>query len=184
MNDLSILTRILISVLMLLFTVEAAAQDIELGEEYSEHSKPIVKTVIVKEKREEKSKTVLEHVLLYLPNRLLDFIDMFKADVGVGPAFGVVARATKYGQVAYRSVSPISLRAGIRGREFPLFIERSSEIGVGPLFLESHDRNVTPLEFGAGVDLFLVGAYLGFSFDELADFLGGLVFIDFKDDDI
>jgi len=95
-----------------------------------------------------------------------------------------VARVTKYGQVGYRSVSPVSIRAGLRGRKLPVFVEHSSEIGIGPAFLHSNEREITPLEVGVGADLFLVGAYLGFSVDELADFFGGLLFVDFKDDDL
>ena len=120
---------------------------------------------------------------MYLPNRLIDFVDIFRVDVGAGPATGVVVRLTKWGQVGYRTMAPASLRVGIRGREIPVFVERSSEFGVGPAFLQSHDREVTTLEFGAGADLFLAGAYVGVSVDEFFDFLGGWVGIDFKNDD-
>ena len=159
------------------------AGPVELGEEYVEHSKPEKAEV-----KKKKSKTTLEHIVLYIPNRLLDLVDIVRADVGVGSSFGAVVRVSEYAQVAYRSVAPVSFRAGPRGRKLPFFAEHSSEIGIGPnegpLYLKSGQREVTPLEVGVGADLFLVGAYAGISVDEIFDFLGGLVFIDFKDDDL
>ena len=150
--------------------------EIVLGEEYESHARE--RTV-----KKEQERSLIGSVLLYLPNRIIDFVDIFKVDVGAGPATGVVVRLTKWGQVGYRTMAPASLRVGIRGREIPVFIERSSELGVGPAFLQSHDREVTTLEIGAGADLFLAGAYVGVSIDEFFDFLGGWVGIDFKNDD-
>lgn len=124
------------------------------------------------------------HVLLWVPNRVLDLIDVFRVDAGVGPAVGAVVRVTEYGQLGYRQFAPFSLRVGGFGRKFPAIIERSNEIGAGPAFLQSPDREVCVGELGAGLDLFLVGAYGGVCVDELADFVAGLFFIDIKDDDL
>lgn len=140
------------------------------------------KSIQIEAKKAERS--TLKKVLWWLPNRFLDFTDIFRLDLGVGSSFGAAVRVTKYGQVAYRSVSPFSVRAGLMGRRAPFMIENSSEMGVGPLFIASNDREVTPLEIGVGADLFLVGAYGGFSVDELADFLGGIFMYDFKEDDL
>jgi hypothetical protein len=38
-------------------------------------------------------------------------------------------------------------------------------------------------ELGIGIDLFLLGAYGGFSLDELADFVLGFFTLDYADDD-
>lgn len=123
-------------------------------------------------------------ILLYLPNRFLDLLDVFRVDVGGGPAYGGVIRLTKWGQLGYREMSPLSARVGLRGRKSPVFIEKSNEVGIGPGFLQSKDREVTPVEIGAGLDLGIVGAYLGVSVDELVDFGAGIVGIDLKDDDL
>lgn len=128
--------------------------------------------------------TALREFLLWFPNRFLDFIDIFRIDLGVGPAVGGVVRVTKWGQAGIRTVSPASLRAGGFGRDWPIQVEHSSEFGIGPAFVQSHDRTVCPGELGAGVDLFIVGGYGGICFDELFDFLGGLFLYDVKSDDL
>ena len=140
------------------------------------------KSIQVEAKKAERS--TFKKVLWWFPNRVLDFVDIFRIDVGVGSSFGAAVRVTKYGQVAYRSVAPFSVRAGLMGRRAPIMVENSSEIGVGPFFIASKNRDITPLEIGAGADLFLIGAYGGFSVDEFADFIGGIFMYDFKEDDL
>lgn len=132
---------------------------------------------------QEEEPSTLSKVLLWVPNRVVDFIEVFRVDVGVGPALGAVVRVTDYGKVGARVVTPISLRVGLFGRNWPFLIEHSNELGVGPLYLESGEREVTPLEVGAGFDFFLFGAYAGVSFDEAADFFSGIVGEDISDDD-
>jgi hypothetical protein len=123
-------------------------------------------------------------VLLYIPNRILDLIDVFRVDVGVGASVGAVVRVTEYAQLGYRQMAPVSLRVGDFGRQFPVLVETSNEIGVSPAFKQSADRDVCAAEIGLGGDLLIVGAYGGICLDELADFVGGLFLIDFKDDDM
>lgn len=125
-----------------------------------------------------------QKVLLFIPNRVLDLIDLVKADVGVGPAYGGVVRLTRYGQVGYRTMDPASLRVGVFGRDWPFEIETDNELGAGPAFHQSRDRKVCHGELGAGVDLFLVGAYGGICAEEVIDFLLGFAFIDVMQDDI
>ena len=122
-------------------------------------------------------------VLLYVPNRILDFIDIFRIDVGFGPSVGAVVRVTEYGQVGFREMLPASVRVGDLGRRFPGMIETSNEFGIGPAYVDSADRSVCPGEIGLGGDVMLAGAYAGVCVDEIADFLAGLVFIDLKGDD-
>ena len=123
-------------------------------------------------------------VALWLPNRLMDFIDIFRFDIGIGPAHGAVVRITKYAQAGYRRMTPGSLRLGDFGRRPPAMIEEDGESGVSPYYRESSDRPVCPGEIGAGADLLAVGAYGGVCVDELADFVAGIFFIDLKEDDL
>jgi len=127
---------------------------------------------------------IWSQVLLWLPNRVLDLIDVFRVDVGVGPSFGAVVRVTKYGEIGYRQMAPASLRVGDFGRQMPFLIESSNEFGVGPAYVNSSDRKICPGEIGLGADLLVAGAYGGVCVDEFADFLAGIFFIDLKDDDI
>ena len=123
-------------------------------------------------------------VLLYIPNRLLDLIDVFRVDVGVGSSIGGVVRVTEYAQAGYRQMLPVSLRVGDFGRQFPALVETSNEIGVSPAFKQSADREVCQAEIGLGADILLIGAYGGVCLDEVADFIGGIFLIDLKGDDL
>jgi hypothetical protein len=122
--------------------------------------------------------------LLWVPNRLLDAVDIFRVDAGVGPAYGGVVRVTKYAQFGYRSIRPFSLRAGDFGRTWPVKLESSNEFGAGPAFIQSKDRNICSGELGLGLDLLIVGAYGGVCVEEIVDFAAGLFFLDIMDDDI
>ncbi|MBN8550447.1 MAG: hypothetical protein J0M12_14125 [Deltaproteobacteria bacterium] len=132
---------------------------------------------------EDEHTPVWKQIVLWVPNRVLDFIDIFRVDVGAGAAVGAVVRVTKYGQVGMRAVAPLSVRVGDFGRRAPILLEHSSEMGIGPLYLESKDRKICTFELGAGVDIF-VGAYGGVCVDEIVDFAGGLFFLDMKKDDL
>jgi hypothetical protein len=122
--------------------------------------------------------------LLWIPNRVIDFIDIFRVDVGVGPAAGGVVRFTEYGQAGFRMMMPASIRIGDFGRALPVRVESSNEIGISPAFKQSKDRDVCPGEVGAGADLFIIGAYGGVCLDEVIDFVAGVFFLDPKDDDM
>ncbi len=123
------------------------------------------------------------HVLLWIPNRFMDLIDVFRVDVGVGPAIGGVVRVTQSGQAGYRRMLPFSLRIGDFGRTSPFLVETDDELGSGRQFKESDDRALCTGEIGLGLDLGL-GAYAGVCSEELLDFFAGLFFIDLEADDI
>lgn len=122
--------------------------------------------------------------LLFIPNRILDILDIFRFDLGVGPSLGAVGRITPYGQFGVRFMMPVSLRVGLRGRRSPVFLEHTNEMGIGPAFLSSDSRRPSPLEIGLGADLLLVGAYAGISIDSIGDALAGFVGFDPAEDDL
>jgi len=124
-----------------------------------------------------------EQALLWVPNRIADLIDIFRVDVGVGPAVGGVVRVTKYGQVGYRMMMPASFRGGLFGRKAPVLVESSNEFGVGPLYVNSSDRKVCTGELGLGLDVLVLGGYGGICVEEVADFVAGIFFLDLRDDD-
>jgi len=132
----------------------------------------------------EEEPTTLTKVLLWLPNRLLDFVDIFRVDAGVGLATGAVVRITKYGQAGIITQSPGMLRIGDFGRASPLQVETTNEIGFGPAFKSAPERNLCPGIVGAGIDLVIVGAHIGFCPEELVDFALGIFTIDIMKDDL
>ena len=119
---------------------------------------------------------------MYITNRVFDLIDIVRVDVGVGPAFGAVLRVSRHAQMGYRKVQG-SARLGLRGRRIPLFYEDNDEKGVSPKFTDSPDRKVEGAEVGVGVDLLVVGAYLGVSGEEILDFFAGIIGFDPQEDD-
>ncbi|MCB0323791.1 MAG: hypothetical protein KDD69_09470 [Bdellovibrionales bacterium] len=153
---------------------------IPLGEEYTGHSKGGSTNELPSSAN---GRSWTRAILWYLPNRLFDALDIFRADVGVGPSFGGVVRVTKWGQIGYREFSPLSVRVGLHGRALPIFVERTNEFGAGPLFASSPQRSDTTFEFGAGIDILLAGLYVGVVGEELADFLLGIAGIDISGDD-
>ena len=132
---------------------------------------------------EEEEPSPARKLLLWLPNRLFDFLDIFRADIGVGFSYGAVGRATSSGQFGYRKMDPVSYRFGWFGREAPFIEERSSEYGFGPWYTESEERQVCKGEFGAGIDLIIPGIYLGICTEEILDFFTGIVLVDPAKDD-
>ncbi len=152
---------------------------VDLGDEYSDYAKPVPGR-----SSGGGGSSVGMKILLWIPNRLLDVVDIFRADVGVGPANGAVLRLTQWGQAGGRFFNPGSLRLGMFGRDWPVMWEEHDEYGVGPGFIKSKERRIGKYEFGLGADLLIAGAYLGIRFDEVADFLVGIAGFDILDDDL
>ena len=122
------------------------------------------------------------HVLLWVPNRALDFFDIFRVDVGLGNSYGGVIRLTKYAQAGYRK-APHSVRIGLLGRQAPFMVEEGKEYGIGPGYTDRINRKICPGEFAIGIDAF-AAAHAGLCLDEAVDFLAGIFFLDVKNDDI
>ncbi len=135
------------------------------------------------EEVDESESPLWSQILLWFPNRFLDLWDVFRVDLGVGPAVGGVIRLSKPAQLGYRTVAPFSFRVGDFGRRMPFLVETSNEFGIGPAYVNSKDRKVCKGEIGAGLDVFLVSGYAGFCAEELADFVAGIFFLDVMDDD-
>lgn len=156
------------------------SQPIELGEEYSDYKRGAGQ----KGRSSHSGHSTVHNVFMYLPNRLLDLVDIVKADLGIGPSYGGVIRVTRYGQIGYRQFDSWSLRLGLHGRQSPLFLEKVPESGFITNFHGTVQRRVDEFEIGAGADIGIAGAYLSVSPDQLVDFFGGIFGFDPLDDDL
>lgn len=156
------------------------SQPVQLGDEYSDYKRSAGQ----KSRSSRAQRGFWTGALLYLPNRLLDVVDIFKADVGIGPSYGGVLRLTSYGQMGYRQFDSWSLRLGLRGRRSPLFLEKVSESGFIMNYRNSVERKPDEFELGAGVDAGIAGVYLGFAPEQLIDFVGGIFGFDPLEDDL
>lgn len=132
---------------------------------------------------------IVHKLLFYLPNRLFDTMDMVRLRARVGPGFGASARATRplSAQAGFYSVVWAGL-PGSRGRRtisLPAGFEALSGAQVSVIDVAADaGQNYGATEVGAGVHVFLLGADTGIDPLEVLDFIGGLVLIDFKQDDI
>lgn len=130
-------------------------------------------------------------VLFYIPNRILDFFDIFRFRVRVGPGFALGARATSVAQVyagTYTSIwaglpgprlsSSIPIPLGIESNNGATVsvVDATADGGVGPGYSSS--------EVGVGLQLAIVGVDLGFDPVEIADFVTGFVTVDLRGDDL
>ena len=135
--------------------------------------------------------STIHEILLYIPNRVLDLFDIFRARVRVGPGVAVDARATSVA-AAYAGTYA-SVYAGLPG-------PRLRRIPRSPIGLESHNGvtvsvadatadggigpNYSDTEIGVGLQAGIIGFDLGFDPVEIADFFTGFLTIDLRDDDI
>jgi hypothetical protein len=122
--------------------------------------------------------------LLWLPNRVLDFIDIFRGDIGVGNSWGAAVKATEFVQLGYRKMNPNSYRLGMFGRMEPFITEKGYEGGVSTYYHLTEGRPNCPTELGASLDILFVGAHLGVCSEEVWDFIAGLATFDSSEDDL
>ena len=176
-------TRSLCAILLFLFlsVCSALAESSDTAPPENEKSSEV--------KEEERS--LLVGTLLYLPNRVLDLLDIFRLRVRVGPGFAVGARATEVAS-AYLG-SYMSVYAGLPG-------PRLRSLPRSPLWLESYNGvslsvadatasgglgpDYSPTELGAGFQLGVAGVDFGVDPVEVLDFVTGFVTIDLRDDDL
>lgn len=165
--------------------VPVSAQELTASEETEKA--PLVEEDEYDGKRDERS--VFGHVLFYIPNRLLDLIDIVRLRVRVGPGFGFSVRATKAVQLNISSYATVY--AGLPGPRqrrtprMPIGLETYSGLALSLLELDikPFSPDYSPTEFGVGGQLMVVGVDAGIDPYEIIDFLAGLVFLDLQNDD-
>jgi len=129
-------------------------------------------------------------VLLYLPNRVFDLLDVVRARLRVGPGVAVSLRATEVADLYLGGYTTIW--GGLPGpREeagvnWPWGLEGRAGLELGPadLAAEAVDPDYGAFEIGLGVQALVVGGDVGVELDELLDFLAGLLTFDPSDDDL
>jgi len=134
--------------------------------------------------------SIAHRVLLYIPNRIVDLLDIFRVRVRVGPGVAADVRATKYASAfvgAYASTyvglpgprmrriprSPIGFET-LNGAQLSV-LDATAAFDLGPEY--------SPSEFGAGLHLGIVGVDLGIDPVEIADFLVGFGTFDPRNDE-
>lgn len=128
---------------------------------------------------------------MYLPNRALDLVDMFRARVRAGPGIAVDARLTDYAAFYFGTHDTvwIGLPGPRSAMEDPKPWGRENLKGIVFFGVDAtdntpHHPRYSVSEATLGFQLLVLGADVGFDPVELGDFLAGLVFLDPKGDDL
>jgi hypothetical protein len=134
---------------------------------------------------------VLGAIVMYLPNRVFDVLDVCRLRARVGPGFTVSARATKLLSVAVGS--HFTLFAGPPGPRqkasipIPVGVEAFNGAQISVIEVGATGGDVphySRTEVGLGLQLLLIGLDIGVDPWELVDLAAGILFIDPSDDDI
>jgi hypothetical protein len=93
------------------------------------------------QEKESTSRGVLGSAANYLANRGLDFADIFKINVGIGPGLSANVRATQIIQVGAGYTG--ATKVGLSGRHAGFWNENSLEAGI-PLIVYGRDVEIIP----------------------------------------
>lgn len=126
---------------------------------------------------------VAKAVTNYVPNFVMDTVDIFKVDVSTGEGFGFDARATHMADVGFSDYDVA--RFGFLGRDDSGMVmtgdEANKDRGMHLLGVTVGERTSDPYDVGAKVHAFM-GLEVSANLRKALDALTGLVFIDLEGD--
>jgi hypothetical protein len=133
-------------------------------------------------------------VIMYIPNRIFDLLDIVRARVRVGPGISAGVRVDSLANVFVGSHNTAFVGlSGPRGHPvipWPAGLENNP--GTTRVVRAPDDTVVAadayvpyygPMEFGADAQAAIVGVNVGVELLEVVDFLAGIFLIDLKGDD-
>ncbi len=124
----------------------------------------------------------LHTILYYVPNRVLDLVDICRVSIGFGCGFDVNVRLTELAEIGFGQYE--SIRFGHKGRVMPVFEQNINEGGFAFLGYVNGCLQRDPTEIGADVFLGVIGVEVAASLAEAVDFLAGIVLLDPQGDDL
>ena len=134
---------------------------------------------------------VMDRVLLYLPNRVFDLMDVVRVRVRFGPGIAASLRATRPASISVASYEAtyVGLPGPRRRPEMPHLVGPESLSGfrlsvVNRTAPTENDPGYGPAEVGAGAHFGLVGLDLGVDLLEMLDLVTGFFLIDLTGDDL
>ena len=130
---------------------------------------------------------VFTNILLYLPNRVFDILDIARLRLRVGPGASIGVRATK---PLTAFIGPhMTVWAGLHGPRgmvrppLPFGFESRAGAQVSVVDLAKSGCYYGPLEVGFEFQLPIIGPNIGIAPYEVLDFLAGIFMIDLQKDD-
>ena len=133
----------------------------------------------------------LHKLVMYIPDRIFDTLDVVRARVRIGPGFALGLRASDV--LDFYAGAYTSIWVGLPGPRFkpsvpiPLGVESLAGIEVGMADGTSKEAGAPqygPLEIGASVQVVLAGVDAGVDLHELIDLIAGFLFVDISGDDL
>jgi hypothetical protein len=143
--------------------------------------------------KDENERSIFSSVLMYLPNRCFDVMDIFRARLRVGPGFTGSVRATKLADLTAGTHTTffIGLPGPRNHSVINLPIGMENYVGADVSIVNASNNNRThfspsygTLEVGAGTQIGLFGFDFGADPLEALDFILGVFCIDVKKDDL
>jgi hypothetical protein len=129
----------------------------------------------------------VKSIVLYIPNRIFDMVDIVRLRLRVGPGLSAGVSATELADVFLGAHT--SIYAGLRGSRgkpeipWPFGIEKraGAEISIA----DATSKNVynDPLGFGAETQLGIIGINVAIEVYDILDLITGFIFIDLAKDD-
>lgn len=147
--------------------------------------------IILEGKTSTRPNSTLSTVLLYLPNRVFDLLDIVRARVRVGPGLGVGIRITE--PLSIYAGAHAAIYAGLPGprqeRTIPLPLGAEAVAGgrlsvLDGIYCSDTSSRHSPTEIGLELQLLLVGIDVSIDPVEIADFFTGFFLIELRDDDL
>jgi hypothetical protein len=126
-------------------------------------------------------------VLLYIPNRIFDVLDIVRLRARIGPGIGFTVRATELVDLKLGTWSSIYI--GLRGPRlepeipWPFGFDNYAGAGVSFAEAETGEQHYGRGEIGLGVHVLIVGFDVGVDLWEIGDLVLGLFTIDISHDD-
>jgi len=135
--------------------------------------------------------STVHKIAMYIPNVVLDLLDVVRLRVRVGPGIAANVHATRLATVFVGSYSTVYAGLpGPRNRPLPkLPIGLESRTGAQVSVVDATaEGNIGPdygvAEIGLGAQALIVGVDVGVDPLELLDFVTGIFFIDLRGDDL
>ena len=137
-------------------------------------------------------KSVAHQIVLWIPNRIFDALDIVRLRARLGPGVSISVRATDY--VDLFAGAHVALYVGVPGPRgkpslnLPIGLESNVGVEVSVFDAAASIPYMNPTygktEFGVGVHALVIGVDVGFDPVELVDFITGILFIDIRHDDL
>ena len=130
---------------------------------------------------------IVKGIVLYVPNRVFDILDIIRLRLRVGPGLSAGVRATELADVFLGAHT--TLYAGLRGSRgkpgipWPFGIENNAGVEVSVADATASNVYNDPLGLGVEAQAGIIGINVAIDVYDILDLITGFFFIDLAEDD-